>query len=74
MNLKGELVFLVAYHHHTAGRLVNNRCTFRCMTQCIAFIVAFECGLALGRFALVLSLLTVVLLHQDEGDILLSAS
>lgn len=45
------------------------------MTQTIALVVAFECGLAYGRLALILLLVVsvVILLHQNQGDVLLSA-
>lgn len=65
------LVFLD--HHHTLGWLVDDRCTFRCMSQCVAFIVAFSGGLAQQRFTLVLCLWGAILLDQDKCDIFLSA-
>lgn len=75
MKLVGcELVFLVADHHHATCRLVNNRCTFRCVTQCITLVVAFESGLACKRLALILWLLSVAILHKDKRDILLRAT
>lgn len=67
-----SLVFLVADHHHTTTcRLINDRCTFGCMSQCIAFIVAFGRSLARGGSARILDFLRVGLLNKDKGDILL---
>lgn len=46
---KVKLFVLVLFvgDHHAAGGLVDDRCTLlRCMTQSIAFVVAFGCGLA----------------------------
>lgn len=44
------------------------------MTQTIALVVAFECGLAHRRLALILLLVVhVVVLHQNQGDVLLTA-
>lgn len=65
------LVFLD--HHHALSWLVDDRCTFRCVTQCVAFIVAFSGSLAQQRFALLLTLRRIIFLHQDESDIFLNA-
>lgn len=63
------LVFLD--HHHAAWGLIDDRCTFGCVTQCVTLIVAFERRLARGSLARVWSLLRVVgLLHQNERDAL----
>lgn len=71
MKVNKGLVFLD--HHHALSWLVDDRCTFRCVTQCVAFIVAFSGSLAQQRFALLLTLRRIIFLHQDESDIFLNA-
>lgn len=69
------LVLLVGDHQAAAGGLIDDRCTFRCVTQTIALVIAFECGLAHGRLTLILLLVisVVVFLHQNQSYVLLSA-